>query len=261
MSGTDYAGRRVIVTGCASGIGLATAHALVDLGAEVHGFDRNPTTVPLAAFHAVDLGDAAAIDDAVSALDGPVDALFNCAGLAPTHPPVDVLRVNFLGTRHLTDRVLERMGQGGAIVTTSSNGGLGWRTHLAELNALLDTSDFAQGLRWIEARADTIGNAYAYSKEALIVWTLRESARTIRRGIRFNCTSPGAVQTPMLDEIEARVPSAVIDGVAQPFGRRSTPEEQVGPLLFLNSDAAAYVNGANLSVDGGYAAAAALASG
>lgn len=253
----DHTGKRAVVTGCASGIGAATAQLLVDLGAEVHGLDRNPTRVSVARFDTVDLGDPGSIDAVVDLLGDRIDALFNCAGLAPTHPKIDVLKVNFLGTRHLTQRVLERMGQG-AIVTASSNGGLGWRGHLAELTDLLDTVTFAEGLAWIEQRQAAIANAYSYSKEALTVWTLRESARTIRRGVRMNCTSPGAVQTPMLEEIEAHVATAAIDAVARPIGRRATPEEQAWPLVFLNSSAASYINGADLPVDGGFAAGSTL---
>jgi len=255
----DYADKQVIVTGASSGIGLATARVLAGLGARVVGIDRNPVALDGVTFVPVDLGDPLSIDGAVGNIEGPVDALFNCAGLAPTQPPLDVLRVNFLGTRHLTDRVAERMGRGGAIVSTSSNSGLGWTGRLPELLQLLDQRTFDQGLRWIEPRIGTIGNAYAYGKEALVVWTMLQSAILIARGIRINCTSPGAVQTAMLDEIEARVPATVIDAVAKPIGRRSTAEEQAWPLVMLNSDSAGYINGADLPVDGGFAAAGRLA--
>ena len=59
----------------------------------------------------------------------------------------------------------------------------------------------------------------------------------------------------MLDAIEAVSPAAALAAVEQPIGRRSTPEEQVGPLLFLNGDSASYVNGVDLPVDGGFWAA------
>ena len=254
----DYPGKQVIVTGAGSGIGQATARVLAGLGARVIGMDRNPLVPDGVSFVPVDLGDPRSIDGAVGGIDGQIDALFNCAGLAPTQPPLDVLRVNLLGTRHLTDRVAERMGRGGAIVSTSSNSGLGWARRLPELLELLDQRSFKEGLRWIEPRIGAIGNAYAFGKEALVVWTFQQSAILIARGIRINCTSPGAVQTPMLDEIEARVPAAVIDAVASQIGRRSTAEEQAWPLVMLNSDSASYINGADVPVDGGFAAAAHL---
>ena len=60
------------------------------------------------------------------------------------------------------------------------------------------------------------------------------------------------MQTPMLEEIEKLASAAVIDVVAQPIGRRFVPDEQAWPLLFLNSDASSYINGAVLPVDGGF---------
>jgi NAD(P)-dependent dehydrogenase (short-subunit alcohol dehydrogenase family) len=78
------------------------------------------------------------------------------------------------------------------------------------------------------------------------------SSVRIKRGIRINTSSPGAVQTPMLEAIEVAFGPAAIAATEQPSGRRSSPEEQAGPLLFLNSESASYVNGADLAVDGGY---------
>lgn len=250
-----YAKKHVVVTGCASGIGRATAALLCAYGAEVHGFDQHPAALNLASFTEVDLAVPESIAAATAQLGGQVDALFNCAGLAPTRPPLDVMKVNFLGTRYFTECVLARMDSGGAVVSTSSNGGMGWQVHLPELLELLDQQDFAGGLHCLERRLPAISNAYSYAKEALIVWTMQQSAVLIQRGIRINCTSPGAVQTPMLDEIETKVPRAAVDAVAQPIGRRSSPEEQAAALVMLNSDAASYINGVDLAVDGGFAAA------
>lgn len=124
-----YAGKRVIVTGCFSGMGEATAKLLLDLGAEVHGMDYKPCALPLTSFHTVDLRDPASIEAGVRAIakvgGGKVDALFNCAGLPNAFPAMDVMKVNFLGLRHLTEAVLPLMGEGGAIASIASTGGLG----------------------------------------------------------------------------------------------------------------------------------------
>ena len=169
-------------------------------------------------------------------------------------PALDVMRVNFIGMRHLTARVLERMGPGGAIVTVGSNGGANWRQRLAELREFVATPSFEAGVAWCEAHSAPQANAYNFAKEAIIVWTMAEAARTIARGVRINCTSPGSVQTPMLEAIEAVVPADRIDIVSQPIGRRSTPDEQAWVLLMLNSALASYVNGVDLPVDGGFIA-------
>ncbi|HEX7876224.1 MAG TPA: coniferyl-alcohol dehydrogenase [Sphingobium sp.] len=255
----SYKDKSVVVTGCASGIGAAVSRALLAEGAHVIGLDRQTGAHDgLAARIAVDLGDPESIDAAASRIAGPVDALFHCAGLSPTQPLLAVIRVNFLGLRHLTQALLPVMRDGGAIASISSNGGLNWRSRKDWIVDFLETADFAEGLEWVERHRDGIENGYRFAKEALTVWTMRESARLIRRGIRINCTSPGAVQTPMLSEIEEKVSAAAIDVTTDPIGRRSPPEEQAAPLLFLNSDAASYINGVDLPVDGGFAARVAL---
>lgn len=257
----DYAGKRVIVNGCHSGIGHAVARQLTELGAEVHGLDWKPCDIDLHGFTQLDLRNRDSIDATIAGLTGSFDALFNCAGIPHGAPPLDVMKVNYLGPRHLTDQLLPQMAQGGAIVNISSNGGMGWHGNLAKLLELDAAENFEAGLRWCEAHADLIAHGYRFSKEAIIVWTLANAAPMIGRGIRINCTMPGAVQTPMLEEIEKTTPSAAIDVIAQPIGRRSTADEQAYCLLFLGSSRAAYLNGAALPVDGGFMSGVALRAG
>jgi NAD(P)-dependent dehydrogenase (short-subunit alcohol dehydrogenase family) len=252
-----FAGKQVVVTGCASGIGRALAARLIEQGAEVFGLDRQPSDLRLAGFHNLDLGDPAAID-AVHCTDR-IDVLFNCAGLAPTRKPADVVRVNFLGTRRLTEVLGPRIPAGGAVVSVSSNASFGWRDRLPLLQDFVATPTFADGVDWFERHGAALGNAYAFSKQALVVWTLQYAQVLIKRGIRINCTSPGVVQTVMLEEVEAAVPREAIEGVSRLIGRRSTPEDQAWPLLMLGSEAAAYINGVDLPVDGGWSAAQTVA--
>ena len=253
-----YVGMRVIVSGCYSGIGHATARQLVALGAEVHGLDWRPCDLPLASFTQVDLRHPANIDAGVAGLAGKFDALFNCAGIPPGGQPLDVMRVNYIGTRHLTDTLLPMMRQQSAIVNVASNGGMGWPAHIAELQQLIAADGFSMGEQWCAQNLPLVAEGYRFSKEAMIVWTLMHSATLIQQGIRMNCTLPGAVQTPMLVEIEKSTPAAVIDQVAEPIGRRSSADEQATALLYLNSPQASYINGAALPVDGGFMATIAL---
>ena len=254
----QYTGKRVIVSGCHSGIGHAAARQLAALGAQVHGLDWKPCDLALASFTPVDLRDPASIAAAIAGLEGRFDALFNCAGIAPGAPPLDVMKVNYLGARQLTDALVPQLAGGGAIVSISSNGGLGWRGHLSELLELDRADSFAQGVEWCEAHSGLVAEGYRFSKEALIVWTFAAASRLIKQGIRINCTLPGAVQTPMLEEIEKVTPADRIDIVAQPIGRRSSADEQATSLLFLNSPVAGYINGAALPVDGGFMAGLSL---
>jgi NAD(P)-dependent dehydrogenase (short-subunit alcohol dehydrogenase family) len=247
-----YKGKRVIVTGCFSGRGQATAELLLELGAEVHGLDYKDASLPLASFTNVDLRDPASIESGVHSIGGKVDALFNCAGLPNTFAPLDVMKVNFLGLRHLTELVVERMSEGGAIVSISSNGGLGWSRNIPRNMEIIATSGFQDGLAWCEANTDAVGGGYAFSKENLIVWTQFIGAQLIKRGIRINCTLPGPTQTPMMGEFHQASGKEMVDSMMGPLGRYLTPAEQAGPLVLLNSAAASGVNGVVLPVDGGF---------
>jgi NAD(P)-dependent dehydrogenase (short-subunit alcohol dehydrogenase family) len=248
----SYQNKRVVISGCFSGMGEATAKLLLKQGAEVHGLDYKASTLGLASFTQVDLRAPATIDAAVKKIGGKVDALFNCAGLPQTSPPLDVMKVNYAGTRRLTEQVLPLMSAGGAIVSISSNGGLGWSRRLPVLMGLLKIDNYDGIVKWCQDNAETVREGYAFSKEALIVWTMMTSTHLIKRGIRINCTMPGPTQTPMMSQFEQATAASVLEAAAQPINRRSTPEEQAGPLVFLNSDAASYINGVALPVDGGF---------
>jgi NAD(P)-dependent dehydrogenase (short-subunit alcohol dehydrogenase family) len=252
MDFLGYKNKRVIVSGCFSGMGEATARLLLSLGAEVHGLDYKETSLKLASYTQVDLRDGAAIDAAIAGIGGKVDALFNCAGLPQTAPALDVMKVNYAGTRRVTEQVLPLMSAGAAIVSISSNAGLGWSRKIPVLMGLVQIGDYADSIKWCEENTETVREGYSLSKEAIILWTMLTSAQLIKRGIRINCTMPGPTQTPMMNHFESATRAEVLDAFIQPINRRSTPEEQAAPLVFLNSDAASYINGIALPVDGGF---------
>jgi NAD(P)-dependent dehydrogenase (short-subunit alcohol dehydrogenase family) len=244
-------------------MGAAVARSVRELGAvDVVVLDLRAPEADGFTFHQTDLGDPVAIDDAVRAIGGHVDALFSCQGIAGSAPGTriaDVMRVNFLGVRHLTRAVLPLMAPGGAVASISSAGGLGWERKLDPIRELLAAETFADGLAWVEERGAEVikrpfPNAYAFSKQALIVWTMQQAVSAIEHGVRVNCTSPGSTATVMAAEF----PDEGVEYMSRPSGRSSTPDEQARPLAFLNSDAASYVNGVNVVVDGGNAAARTL---
>lgn len=249
-----YRGKRVIVSGCFSGMGEATARMLVDLGAEVHGFDFRESSVPMASFTQIDLRDPSTIEAAATKVGGRIDALFNCAGLpgGGGFPAIDVMKVNFLGTRHLTDTVVPMMEPGGAIVSIASTGGLGWSRRIPVHMQILATQGFDAGLAWCEANLDQVAEGYAFSKESVIVWTQFMGAQLIKKGIRINCSLPSPTQTPMMATFHATSGKEIVDAAAEPLGRYTTPEEQAGPLVLINSRLAGVVNGIVMPVDGGF---------
>jgi NAD(P)-dependent dehydrogenase (short-subunit alcohol dehydrogenase family) len=144
------------------------------------------------------------------------------------------------------------MAPGSAIANVASTAGLGWSRKMAVIMPLLKIDNFEDAVRWCEANLETVREGYSFSKEVMITWTLMTSSHLIKRGIRLNCTLPGPTQTPMMAEFESKSELSVIAAATQPINRRSTPEEQAGPLVFLNSDAASYINGVALAVDGGF---------
>jgi NAD(P)-dependent dehydrogenase (short-subunit alcohol dehydrogenase family) len=238
-----FKGKRVIVSGCFSGMGEAAAKILLDLGAEVHGFDFRDVDLPLASFNKVDLRDPASIEAGVKAVGGKIDVLLNCAGLpgGGDKPPMDVMKVNFLGTRHVTD-----------CASIASTGGLGWSRRIPTHMELLMQQGWDAGLAWCEAHMDQVSEGYAFSKEAVIVWTQFMGASLIKQGIRINCTLPSPTQTPMMASFHEHSGKDIVDAAAEPLGRYTTPAEQAGPLVLLCADPMTVVTGVVFPVDGGF---------
>jgi NAD(P)-dependent dehydrogenase (short-subunit alcohol dehydrogenase family) len=248
-----YVGRRVVVTGAASGMGQATARILVDVGAEVIGVDVAPIQIAGVRGVRLDLRERAAID-AVTDEIGPVDNVFACAGV-PGAPfsELDTMLVNFVGGRHFIEQLIPEMREGAAIAWVASNAGLGWQQQLDLLMPLVKTKGFDAARAWCEEHPEafTIG-AYSRSKQAINAWVAWRAAALVRRGIRLNCTNPGPTSTPMMPFFEEIGGKEVVHAFNEPIGRDSEPEEQAWPLVFLNSPRMSYVTGESLHADGGF---------
>jgi NAD(P)-dependent dehydrogenase (short-subunit alcohol dehydrogenase family) len=247
-----YEAKRVVVTGSSSGIGQAVASQLANEGAEVVGLDINQPTTRLAQFVRVDLADEASIDEAVRTIGGPVNALFNCAGLSGAHPAMTVLLVNFVGLRRLTEALVPQMPAGSAIANVASLAGAGYEENLAAIWDFLARETFDDARTWCEAHPEQFERGgYGFSKQALIVYTKKRCVDLASRGIRINSTGPGVTDTPMLVGSAEAISLEALDAVPKPLGRRSNPVEQARVLLFLNGDDATYLTGENLWTDGG----------
>jgi len=247
----SYEGRRAVVTGCASGIGAQVAQQLSELGAQVIGLDRSPA-LGVNDFRQVDLSDRASIDRAAASIEGPVDALFNLAGVSSgIGDPLLVVTINFLGLRHLTEALIPRMPAGSSIVSVSSLAAASYREHGQQVAPLLRTATMHEGVRGCESHLDTLGNGYQLSKEAIILYTMSSVVELGKRGIRINCTGPGVTETPILDQLRTAYGPSYLDGIAKPLGRICEAAEQAAVLVFLNSRAASYISGQVVWVDGG----------
>lgn len=248
----QYRGARVVVTGAASGMGAATAALLRELGAEVHGVDVRPGAAELDLFHLCDLSDPAAVDATVAAIGGPVDSLFNCAGLPTTAPGQQIVRVNFLGHRHLTEALLPSMPAGSSVGFISSAAGMGWQGSFELLSGLLRTDGFAEGAAWCDAHDDAIAtNGYAFSKEAINAYVAWRGFQVAAQ-VRINSIMPGPTDTPMMPSFVEMMGEEFFEKFPKPVGRNSRPEEQAWSLVMLNSPRSSYTAATNVFTDGGF---------
>lgn len=247
---SDFTGKRVIVTGAASGIGDATVRRLKAGGAHVVSLDRNVPTAEVDTHITVDLADPHSIDNAVAQLDGTFDSLLNVAGVPGTSPADTVIAVNVLGMRHLIESSLGLLEPGGSVVVVSSSAGYGWPNRLETVKELLATDTFEEGAAWFAANPQK-GNAYNFSKEVATVYVMTMGVALNDMGLRINAILPGPVQTPILEDFRVSMGEDNIDGIATLLGRHATPDDIASSILFLASPDAGWVNGTSLIVDGG----------
>ncbi|WP_030326155.1 SDR family NAD(P)-dependent oxidoreductase [Streptomyces sp. NRRL B-3229] len=239
---TGLAGLRAVVTGGASGIGLATARALAAQGAAVAVVDLDPGSVaePLLGLQA-DVGDDASVRAAVETAAlrlGGIDILVNNAGIGAVGTVEDnpdeqwhrVLDVNVLGMVRTTRAALPHLRRSAhaSVVNTCS----------------------------IAATAGLPQRAlYSASKGAVLALTLAMAADHVREGIRVNCVNPGTADTPwvarLLDAAEDPEAERAALNARQPMGRLVTADEVAAAIVYLASPAAASVTGTALAVDGG----------
>jgi len=245
MIETGLKDKVVIVTGAAAGIGLATAERFVAEGCRVAAWDVNEAPASAGEFQKINVADAAEVEAAAAEVVerwGPVHALVNNAGILRDAQLVKykdgevasrmtdeawdaVIGVNLRGVFNCTRAVAPSMiagGEGGAILNASS---------VACLNG-----NFGQ-TNYVATKAGVIGMTKTWARELG------------KFGIRVNAVAPGFVLT----EILQAMPQKVLDGMVAhtPMGRIGDVRDIANAYLWLASDAASWITGATLSVDGG----------
>jgi len=241
MSGR-LAGKVALVTAAAQGIGRASAELFAAEGATVHAVDIDEAALAGLSgcqAHRADLTDP----DAVSALPssiGPVDILFNCAGVVHAGTILDCDESDWAFANALNVTAMYRMVRAFLPSMLDRGGG-----------SIVNMSSIASSVKGIPNRF-----AYGTTKAAVIGLTKAVSADFVGRGIRCNAICPGTVDTPSLQQrlrdtgdYEA-AHSAFI--ARQPMGRLGRAEEIAALALYLGSDESAFTTGAIHVIDGGW---------
>ncbi|MFD2494152.1 3-oxoacyl-ACP reductase [Amycolatopsis jiangsuensis] len=243
--------RVVVITGGASGIGLAAARRLADEGAKVVIADVTPEQGKAAAdevggrFVQTDVTDAEQVDALFQAtVDefGTVDVAFNNAGISP--PEDDsilttgieawekVQRVNLTSVYLCCKAVLPHMQRQGK-------------------GAIVNTASFVAVLG-----AATSQISYTASKGGVLAMTRELGVQFARENIRVNALCPGPVNTPLLEELFAKDPERAARRLVHvPLGRFAEPEEIAAAVAFLASDDASFITASQFLVDGGISGA------
>lgn len=244
-------GKTIVVTGCASGIGAATAAELRRQGATVIGLDRNEAD-GVDRFVRLDLTDPDQIDATVAELREGLDGLCNIAGVPPTEPAETVVTVNAMAVRYLTEQLVPKLAHGASITNVASLAGIGWQDAIPAISELLATEsrDFAAVSSFCERHHVLGPRSYFFSKEFVVAWTFTNRWTWRDRGIRMNTVSPGPVDTPILPDFLQTLGERAEEDMAV-MDRLGHPDDIAPVIAFLQSDGSRWFRGANLTPDGG----------
>jgi NAD(P)-dependent dehydrogenase (short-subunit alcohol dehydrogenase family) len=240
-------GRVALVAGAASGIGRAAAHGLAAAGVTVACADLNQAgaeetarEIGSAESHALDITDEASVArvvDDIHQRHGRIDVLV-------TTPAVNVRKPLLHYTAEEFDRVL-RLNLKGSFLIAQAAGRVMSRQKRGSIILLSSIRSLV---------VEPGQGAYAATKAGLVQMARALAAELGADGVRVNCVAPGVVETPLTEPIKSKPDWYNAYASKNALGRWARADEMAGPIVFLASDAASYVTGAVLFVDGGWTA-------
>ncbi|NWD26271.1 SDR family oxidoreductase [Pseudomonas yamanorum] len=243
----DLTGKRVLITAAAQGIGRASVEAYLAAGAEVIAADINQQALadlPGAQTVVLDVTDASAIQRLAAEI-GPLDVLFNCAGVVHAGNILECPESDWTFALDLNVTAMYRMIRAFLPGMLAAGGG-----------SIINMSSVASSLKGVPNRF-----AYCASKAAVIGLTKSVAADFVTQRIRCNAICPGTVESPSLQQRiieqasrEGRQQDEVYAAFTarQPMGRLGTPQEIAQLALYLGSDASAFTTGTTQIIDGGW---------
>ena len=251
----NYKDKVCVVTGAASGIGLATVKLLLEEGAEVYAMDLADVSIGNTLALTCDLSDKDSIDTAFEKVPEHIDCFFGVAGLSGAISNYHkTFTVNYIANKYITETYLKnRMSKGGSICYVTSTAGSYWDKYSKEFQLFTRAKTWEEMINVLEyqSKEDAVGiMAYPFSKRAMNHYMANLSVELAEKGIRVNALLPGATETGMKREFE--VEAGGYDKLVANSGmakRLADPMEMAKPLLFLNSDMASYISGTCLYVD------------
>lgn len=240
----DVSGRRAVVVGGTSGLGRAIALGLHDAGVRVvaAGRRRDPELAALLGTPAVscDVGDRASVEalrDAAAEALGDVDVLVNCAGRTFRRPTAEVDDEEWTSLLDTNLTGMLRCCQ--AFYAPLKASGRGRIVNVASLSSFVAFHEVA---------------AYGASKAGVLALTRSLGGEWARDGIRTNALVPGVFVTDLNRDLLLGTPRGQELRLRTPLGRFGEADELVGAAIFLCSDAASFITGTHLVVDGGFLA-------
>jgi NAD(P)-dependent dehydrogenase (short-subunit alcohol dehydrogenase family) len=244
-----------VVTGAASGMGRACVESLRGLAGVLVAVDLNAPDIEGTVGVSCDVSDPAAVDALTARVRelGPFRALAHAAGISPTMDDARrVFEVDLVGTQLLLDAFEELAVPGSAAVCFSSSAAYQFGPFVDEDQEALISDPRAPDFLDRAASAVTdSGFAYGLAKVGVIRAVGRASVRWGLRGARVNSVAPGLIDTPMgRQEFEQQpIMKDLLDRT--PLGRLGEPSEVAAVVAYLLSDAASFVSGIDVLVDGG----------